>query len=84
MKQKVCPNCGGNEFRINGRQSICQFCESVFDLSTDEVRNDSSIAINDDVEALLEKCRKQPFMAKRLAHLILELDPNNKEIYKYL
>ena len=84
MKQKTCPNCGGNEFRIEGRQGICQFCESVFDLGADEVKRNSSIAINEDVEALLEKCRENPFMAKRLVHLILELDPNNTEIFKYL
>ena len=44
----------------------------------------SSIALDDDVERLLKKCRTDPKNARRYANLILDIDPDNAEVYKYL
>jgi uncharacterized Zn finger protein (UPF0148 family) len=44
----------------------------------------SSIALDDDVARLLEKCKVDPKRAKKYANLVLDIDPDNKEALKYL
>ena len=44
----------------------------------------SCIAINDDVQRLLDKCKREPKNAKRYANLVLDIDPTNREALKYL
>ena len=44
----------------------------------------SSIALDDDIARLLEKCRIEPRNAKKFANLILDIDPDNEEALKYL
>ena len=44
----------------------------------------SSIALDDDVARLLEKCRTDPRNARKYANLVLDIDPHNREALKYL
>ena len=79
MQELKCINCGGNEW-INGDGfRKCAFCGTTF-----LVERQSSISVNNDVERLLEKCRKEPRKAKIYANLILDIDPTNQEARLYL
>jgi DNA-directed RNA polymerase subunit RPC12/RpoP len=44
----------------------------------------SSIALDNDVTRLLEKCRTEPWNARKYANLVLDIDPHNREALKYL
>ena len=44
----------------------------------------SEISLGGDIELLLQKCRLDPRNARKYANLILDIDPTNKEAYKYL
>ncbi len=85
MKALICPNCGGDEFiEIDGYR-VCRYCKSKLLISQDEKPTKSaSIALNDDVQALLDKCRKDPARAQRYANLILEIEPDNEEALNIL
>ena len=43
----------------------------------------STIALDDDVKRLLEKCKTDPKNARRYANLILDIDPDNEEALNY-
>ena len=44
----------------------------------------SSIALEDDIQRLLKKCKTDPKNARKYASLILDIDPDNVEVYKYI
>lgn len=52
--------------------------------STISPSNDTNISLHDDIQMLLDKCRKEPSNAKRYANRILDIDPSNKEALIYL
>ena len=80
-----CPICGGKEFEENKGIRICLYCGSQFQIPKEELpKKKTEIALNSDVERLLEKCRKDPKNAKKYANLILDIDPTNREALKYL
>ena len=80
MKSIVCPSCGGNEWTISGGYKVCSYCNTKFTLTTNEMpARQSDIAIDDDVAALLQKCKTDPMNAKRYANLILDIDDSNAE-----
>ena len=94
MEPMTCPHCGANEIQINGNHLICPYCNSRFlpgslqhkkgSLGYAPQDLSSGIALSDDVNRLLQKCRTEPNNARRYANLILDIDPNNKEALQYL
>lgn len=47
-------------------------------------KTETVIALEDDIQRLLEKCKQEPWKARRYANLILDIDPGNKEAIQYL
>lgn len=98
MKALICSSCGASRWKEEGDYRICMHCGTKFEKTVeDKVRVvvsgfqaavarqvDSVIAINDDVERLLKKCRQEPKNARKYANLILDIDPTNEEAQKYL
>ena len=81
-----CPNCGATQGFIdrNGTRK-CGYCESEFLFQNEDLGiKCSNVSTKNDVANLLEKCKSEPWNAKRYANLILDIDPSNKEAYKYL
>lgn len=78
MKQNQCPNCGSTDFINRDGYKICQYCQSKFKI------NNSVIALQEDIDNLLEKCEREPWNAKKYANLILDIDPKNSKAVKYL
>ncbi len=91
MKAFICPCCGAPEFQDENGYKVCQYCGGRF-LPNALVQNtprtqppvSAGIVINDDVQRLLMKCKTDPKNARKYANLILDIDPNNREAYKYL
>lgn len=99
MESIACKNCGANALVRKGDFLICPYCESRFAITKEERRSGlfgsghggyshgdvaTSIALDDDVARLLAKCKSDPRNARRYANLILDIDPDNAEAYKYL
>ena len=85
MKAIVCPQCNGTEFEVKSGKRVCLYCGTEFVVTKDDFgAKESNIQINSDVEALLEKCRANPRLARRYANLVLDIDPNNEEAKMYL
>jgi hypothetical protein len=79
---------------------VCPYCDSRFAITKEDRSRglfgsshhatlshsgvDSSIALDDDVVRLLEKCRTEPWNARKYANLVLDIDPHNREALKYL
>lgn len=99
MESISCKNCNATGLRLVNGYWVCEYCGSRF-LPTKEERNasargtayafgsqrsgSSEVALSDDVERLLEKCRKDRKNARKYANLILDMDPDNEEALKYL
>jgi uncharacterized Zn finger protein (UPF0148 family) len=78
MKLLVCEKCGGSDFFEQTGYKICSYCRSKYAVqSEDMISQDSIIALNDDVERLLQRCRDDPSNAHRYASLILDIDHSN-------
>lgn len=85
VKLIKCAKCGGSDFVEQEGYSVCLYCRSKYDIYTDAKHSQNSyIAIDDDIEILLKKCRASPANAKKYANLILDIDPNNAEAKMYL
>lgn len=84
MKQMLCDQCGGRDFRIRDGFRECRYCGTKFVVEGEDARPSSGIALNEDVNLLLKKCKEDPAHARRYANLILDIDPGNKEARKYL
>lgn len=80
MKQRICTACGANELVREKGSFKCAYCGTVHVSEG----NRSSIALNDDIEALLQKCRENPSRASRYANLVLDIDPDNVEALRYV
>ena len=82
-----CEQCGADEFTEKNGLRICAYCGTKFVLEKNDagiVESNPGIAINEDVQRLLDKCRIDPQHAKRYASLALDIDPTNQEALKYL
>lgn len=85
MEAIKCSSCGASEWIEKDGYRKCAYCGTVFQLtSAEQVFKKSHIALNEDVQRLLEKCKNEPHNARKYANLILDIDPNNKEVRKYL
>ncbi len=83
MIEIKCKNCGANELQeISGGFLKCPYCNTKY--KADFKPKESVISVSDDVAVLLEKCRKNPRNARKFANLILDIDPDNEEVKKYL
>jgi hypothetical protein len=63
---------------------VCTYCQSRFErrISASPPR-ESVIGVADDVESLLRRCRDDPANSRRLASLVLDIDPTNQEARQY-
>ena len=94
MNVLVCKQCGASDLQEIDGVAICRYCGTRYVLSAEECPSRSSvssstagnsqIAIPDDVERLLQKCKKDPKNARKYANLILDIDPDNEEALTYL
>ena len=93
MNAIVCKQCGAWDLHEMNGVAICPYCGTKYVLSVEEKSAISSastgvvssqIALSDDVERLLQKCKTDRKNAKKYANLVLELDPYNEEVLQYL
>lgn len=85
MKKLYCENCGGDEFVEEDGFRICRYCKSKFIICPEDTASkESRISLNEDVLRLLRMCQENPAKADKYANLILDIDPTNKEAYKYI
>lgn len=80
MERILCENCGSDEFILKDGAKYCKYCNSKYVLTEEEKREcNIGITLQDDINALIEKCRTNPSRTVKYANLILELDPHNHE-----
>lgn len=85
MKLFACSKCGSSDYIECNGQRICAYCRSTYTMQTDDfLPSSSTVALDDDVSILLQKCRADPANARRYAGLILDIDPGNAEAREYL
>ncbi len=85
MKYIACVRCGGNSYTVKDGYRICDFCDSRFVITQEDMpAKTSTIALSEDVQNLLERCRRDPANARRYAGLILDIDPRNPEALRIL
>ena len=85
MKIVRCIKCGGNELIEETDRTICAYCRAFF--LRDKTLSDkkkSTISVSSDVAALLTRCKEEPENRRRLASLVLDIDPTNEEARRYL
>ena len=84
MKSQTCEKCGGGEFVDRDGYRICRYCGTMFLITPEDVRRKgSSIALDNDIKMLLQKCQDDPANARRYASLVLDMDPGNIDAAKY-
>lgn len=96
MESLTCKNCSATGLSLDNGVWVCEFCGSTF-LATAEEQSayskgvglstpaaSSQISLTDDVERLLQKCKTDPKNARKYANLVLDIDPDNEEVLKYL
>ena len=80
-----CTNCGSKELIEADNVFICAYCRSKFVPTIPELApKDSVIEMESDVETLLNKCERDPGNRRRYVNLILDIDPHNEAVKKYL
>lgn len=99
MKLMSCECCGANDWIEDGKFRVCKYCGSKFQIVKEksityrsngngqrgiEYFTESEIALDDDIQRLLNKCKEEPWNAKKYANLILDIDSGNVEALKYL
>ena len=85
MKQLQCKKCGASDFYKENGYMVCKYCSTKYVIEPGDLGGrDSSIELNSDIDALLDKCRQDPKNASKYANLILDIDPDNDEALKYL
>ncbi len=85
MKEIICNNCGGSDFRTEQGYMICNYCGSKFKPdATERPEKGTTINLASDIDTLLTKCETDPMNAKKYANLVLDIDPTNKEALKYI
>ena len=82
MKALICTNCGASSWRSEKGLKICTFCGTTY--QAENLPKQSDIALDDDIQRLLEKCKAEPQNARKYANLILDIDPTNTEALRYL
>jgi DNA-directed RNA polymerase subunit RPC12/RpoP len=85
MKLVECTECGSRELNEVGGYVICVYCSLKFVPNLGDLPvTQTEISVYDDIKELLEKCKNDPANRKRLASLVLDIDPTNEEAKQYL
>ncbi|MEQ7057820.1 TFIIB-type zinc finger domain-containing protein [Enterococcus avium] len=85
MKKIFCENCGSSDLSMNNGYLVCDYCHSKFVPERDEKPQfQTEITLDSDVNRLLGMIKTDPAHSRRYVNLILDIDPTNKEILKYL
>lgn len=85
MRQLVCPNCGAGDFIYKDGIRICKYCNSKYELTSEEKpKRTAQVSLQSDIDILLEKCKADPARDRKYAELILDIDPTNNAVWKYL
>lgn len=85
MKLVLCSKCGSNELYEEERYVVCAYCRIRFVPSVeDKPAVTSDISVFDDVQRLLLRCRSEPENRRRIAGLIIDIDPTNAEALTYI
>ncbi len=85
MKIIKCTKCGSNDLYHEEHYVVCSYCRIKFTPSAaDRPVPESVISVYDDIQALILRCQNEPHNSRRIAGLILDLDPSNVEAHKYL
>ncbi len=85
MVALLCERCNGNSFDLINGYRVCSYCGTRYLVDNQELlQSSTSISLGEDIQNLLEKCRLDPANAKKYANLILDIDPSNLDVYKYL
>ena len=79
MKRLICEACGASGFIEKDGYRICEYCGSKY-----LIESKSTISLNDDIQNLLQKCKSEPWNARKYANLVLDIDPTNSEACNYL
>ena len=84
MKLLDCTRCGSTQLVERNGTLVCVYCRATYAPQSDGSPGETMIGIASDIQALLKKCREDPENRRRLANLILDLDPTNQEAKQYL
>ena len=86
-KYYVCAYCG-SKFLKETKAEKTPFGTVSFESGTPLSKSldnlTGGISLDSDIERLLKKCKEDPKNARKYANLILDIDPDNTEAYKYL
>ena len=82
MEKIIFEQCGASDWIEKTDYRICKYCGTKY--SKQKTYSNEGISVLDDVERLLEKCRRNPYKAKKYAQLVLDIDPTNEEAKKYI
>ncbi|MFD0896699.1 TFIIB-type zinc finger domain-containing protein [Loigolactobacillus binensis] len=82
MHNFKCKNCGASDFSKIAGNLVCNYCDSTF--IPEKQEKQTTISLDSDIENLLRKIETDPANASLYANLILDIDPMNQEILKYL
>lgn len=80
----VCEYCGTTFLVPSSDTSPRRNHQAAYNGTEASIPRSSSIELGNDIDMLLEKCRKYPQKAKMYANLVLDLDPDNQEALKYI
>lgn len=84
MKALICERCGGGEFVDRDGYRICQYCNTKYLITCEDIsQKETIIALDNDIKMLLRKCKSDPANARRYASLVLDMDPGNVDALKY-
>lgn len=85
MKLVECSRCGSNELFTEDGHAICAFCRSRFTPPANEHSHKETVVdVLSDIQVLFQKCEADPANSFRYANLILDIDPTNQAVAKYL
>ena len=85
MEALVCEKCGATKLKIENGFMVCEYCDTKFIKPENlKIKKDTCISLADDIARLIEKCKNEPQNAKRYANRVLDIDPGNQEVLKYL
>jgi DNA-directed RNA polymerase subunit RPC12/RpoP len=85
MKIIECTNCGSSELTEVDGYVICDYCQSRFVQSYEDIpAKKTVIGVQSDVAMLLQKCETDPANRFRYASLVLDIDPTNQQAMRYL
>jgi|SaaInlStandDraft_2_1057019.scaffolds.fasta_scaffold33282_2 hypothetical protein len=85
MKLHACTACGSKELYEDGDYQTCAYCRARLVPQEDDFPSKKTqISISSDIDALLKKCESDKANRRRYINLILDLDPTNKKVDKFM